>query len=383
MNQHASKFAEIGTWPGSFQVETAIVPAASIIAISGLSKSFGKAAAPVLDNISLSIAKGSIHGIIGRSGAGKSTLVRCLNGLVEPTAGQVVVAGREITQLRGRTLRIARHDIAMIFQHFSLLSSRTAAGNIALPMEIAGVAKDVIRKRVPELLELVGLTDKATAYPAELSGGQKQRIGIARALALEPAVLLSDEATSALDPETTEQILQLLKDINRRTGITIVLITHEMDVVRQIADHVTVLEAGKVAESGATFDVFAFPKSKIARSFLSSVVAHDLPREVTAQLRTVPGPDRDPVLRIIFTGAAAQQPIVALLVEKFGIRPNILHGRIDYIAGKPLGIMTLIAENGGDRMEALLRFLRIQNLQGEVIGYAERTAFTGIDSPAV
>ena len=236
-------------------------------------------------------------------------------------------------------------------------------------MELAGVPRETIRKRVTELLDLVGLNGKADAYPSELSGGQKQRVGIARALALEPSVLLSDEATSALDPETTEQILALLKDINRRLGLTIVLITHEMDVVRQIADHVTVLEGGRVVETGPTFDVFAFPKSAIARSFLSSIVAHDLPPEVAQRLLPDAVPGSSPVLRIIFSGEAAHSPVVGTLIQRFGINPNILHGRIDYIGGKPLGIMTLIAENGEPDLADVLAYLASLDLHGEVLGH--------------
>ena len=340
-----------------------------IIEVKSLTKTYDPKAGAVLDNVSLQISKGSVHGIIGRSGAGKSTLVRCLNGLVQPSSGEVFVAGRQINQLKGRQLRQSRRDISMIFQNFSLLSSRSAAANIALPMELAGVPRETIRKRVSELLDLVGLDGKADSYPSELSGGQKQRVGIARALALEPSVLLSDEATSALDPETTEQILALLKDINRRLGLSIVLITHEMDVVRQIADHVTVLEGGRVVETGSTFDVFAFPKSGIARSFLSSIVAHDLPPEVAHKLFPQAVPGSNPVLRIIFSGEAAHSPIVATLVQRFGINPNILHGRIDYIGGKPLGIMTLIAENGEPDLAEVLAYLTSLDLHGEVLGH--------------
>ena len=340
-----------------------------VIDVKSLTKTYDPKAGAVLDDVSLRVGKGAIHGIIGRSGAGKSTLVRCLNGLVQPTSGQVFVAGREVSKLEGRNLRQARRDISMIFQHFSLLSSRSAAANIALPMELAGVPHETIRKRVTELLDLVGLNGKADAYPSELSGGQKQRVGIARALALEPSVLLSDEATSALDPETTEQILALLKDINRRLGLTIVLITHEMDVVRQIADHVTVLEGGRVVETGPTFDVFAFPKSAIARSFLSSIVAHDLPPEVAQRLLPDAVPGSSPVLRIIFSGEAAHSPVVGTLIQRFGINPNILHGRIDYIGGKPLGIMTLIAENGEPDLADVLAYLASLDLHGEVLGH--------------
>lgn len=352
-------------------------PAPSIIDIRSLTKTYDKKAGPVIDNVSLQIAKGTIHGIIGRSGAGKSTLVRCLNGLVHPTGGQVVVSGREITTLRQGELRQVRREVSMIFQHFSLLSSRTAFGNIALPLELTGVDRSTIRTRVNDLLDLVGLKGKADAYPSELSGGQKQRVGIARALALEPSVLLSDEATSALDPETTEQILSLLKDINRRLGLTIVLITHEMDVVRQIADHVTVLDGGKVVENGATFDVFAFPQTPIARSFLASIVAHDLPPEVSQRVLPQPVVGSDPVLRIIFSGEAAHAPVVATLVQRFGINPNILHGRIDYIGGRPLGIITLVAEDGSADLADVRNYLSSLNLHGEVLGHVVRSASAG------
>lgn len=283
--------------------ETGPVP--PIIEICSLTKIYDETAGPVIDDVSLKITRGTIHGIIGRSGAGKSTLVRCLNGLVRPNSGEVFVSGREITTLRQDELRRVRREVSMIFQHFSLLSSRTAFGNIALPLELAGVDRSTIRTRVNDLLDLVGLKEKADAYPSELSGGQKQRVGIARALALEPSVLLSDEATSALDPETTEQILSLLKDINRRLGLTIVLITHEMDVVRQIADHVTVLDGGKVVESGgpSTSSPFRGPlspgrfgKYRCPRFAVGSIAA------------AASGTDcwSDPVLRIIFRRSRAR-----------------------------------------------------------------------------
>ena len=344
-------------------------PEPSIIDIRSLTKTYDEKAGPVIHNVSLQIQKGTIHGIIGRSGAGKSTLVRCLNGLVHPSDGKVFVSGREITTLKQKELRQVRREVSMIFQHFSLLSSRTAFGNIALPLELAGVDRRTIKSRVNDLLELVGLKEKANAYPSELSGGQKQRVGIARALALAPSVLLSDEATSALDPETTEQILSLLKDINRRLGLTIVLITHEMEVVREIADCVTVLDGGKIVESGPTFEVFAFPQSPTARSFLASIVAHDLPAEVSQRLLPEPVAGSNPVLRIIFSGEAAHAPVVATLVQRFGINPNILHGRIDYICGKPLGIMTLVAKGGQADLAAILSYLSSLNLHGEVIGH--------------
>lgn len=353
------------------------------IRIERLSKTFSKAAGPVLDDVSLTVRRGDIHGIIGRSGAGKSTLVRCVNLLERPSAGRVFVSGREITSLRGRELRKARRDIGMIFQHFNVLSSRTVAGNVALAFQIAGLPRADIARRIPPLLELVGLANKADAYPSELSGGQKQRVGIARALALEPSVLLCDEATSALDPETTEQILDLLRDINRKLGLTIVLITHEMHVLRDIATRVAVLDHGRLVEEGATFDVLAFPKSPVARSFLSGLVAHELPPPVADRLLPEPVADSDPVLRIVFTGAAAHDPIVAELVSRFQIEPNILHGRIDYVGDQPLGVLTLVARHAGARLPAVLSHLSSLGLHVEVIGHAVRPAISRRHGAAV
>ncbi len=342
------------------------------IRIERLSKTFDPAAGPVLDDISLVIGKGDIYGVIGRSGAGKSTLARCVNRLEQPSAGRVLVSGREITALTGTGLRTARRDIGMIFQHFNVLSSRTVTGNVALPLEVAGVSRVEIEQRVPPLLDLVGLAGKADAYPAELSGGQKQRVGIARALATNPSVLLCDEATSALDPETTDQILTLLKDINRRLGLTILLITHEMEVVRDIASHVAVLEHGRLIEEGSTFDVLAFPKSAVARSFLSGLVAHELPPPVERRLRATAGPDTDPVLRIVFSGDNAHQPVLADLIHRFPVEPNILHGRIDYVGERPLGVLTLTARNGEPYVSAIISHLATLGLFAEVIGHDPR-----------
>lgn len=351
----------------------ALVAPEPAIRIEGLTKTFPSAAAPVIDDVSLEIAPGEVYGVIGRSGAGKSTLVRCINRLERPSAGRIFVSGRELTRLEGRELRAERRRIGMIFQHFNLLSSRTVAGNVALALEGGRAPRAEIAARIAQLLELVGLVDKARAYPSELSGGQKQRVGIARALACNPMVLLCDEATSALDLETTQQILALLKDINRRLGLTVVLVSHEMEVVRDIASRIAVLERGRSVEEGATFDVLAFPKSAIARSFLSGLVAHELPPEVLATLVSEPTPETDPVVRIVFTGEAANEPVVADLVTRFGIHPNILHGRIDRVAGRPLGVLTLIAgDSGGRRLADAFAHLSHLGLHAEVIGHAFR-----------
>ena len=343
------------------------------ILVEGLSKRFAGSPVPVLEGVSLSIRKGEIFGIIGRSGAGKSTLVRCLNLLERPTTGRVVVSGREMTALDGRALRRARRDIGMIFQHFNLLTARTVAGNVAFALEVAGVPRAEIATRVPELLDLVGLKDKADSYPSELSGGQKQRVGIARALANRPSVLLCDEATSALDPETTEQILALLKDINRRLGLTIVLITHEMQVLRDIASHVAVLDHGRLVEQGETYDVLAFPQSAVARSFLSGIVAHDLPSAVAARIGPVAGPGTEPILKLVLTGAAADEPVLADLVTRFGVRPHVLHGRIDYVGDRPLGVLTVGLGADEARLGAVVGHLSSLGIHVDVIGHALRS----------
>jgi len=247
----------------------------AMVRFEGVEKTYpayrGKPGVRALQNIDFAIPRGSITGVIGRSGAGKSSLVRLINGLEKPTTGRVVVDGRNISSPSGSELRLAQRSIGMIFQHFNLLSSRTAAANIALPLEIAGWSKTDIAVRVAELLDLVDIADKHDRYPSELSGGQKQRIGIARALATRPSVLLSDEATSALDPQTTRAILDLLANINRELGVTIVLITHEMSVVRQLANEVVVIDAGDIVERGHVADIFTHPKQPITQTFLAEV----------------------------------------------------------------------------------------------------------------
>ena len=255
---------------------------ADVVRLVDLKRRFG--ATPALDGISLNVQKGEILGIIGRSGAGKSTLIRCLNGLERPDSGEVFIEGREISRLRERELQPLRRRIGMIFQHFNLLSAKTVEENVALPLKIEGRPKAERLKRAAELLDLVGLSEKAKSYPSSLSGGQKQRVGIARALAARPALLLSDEATSALDPETTRSILALLKDINRRLGLTILLITHEMEVIRSIADRVAVIDAGRIVEEGAVWSVFADPQSGITKSLLGAI-RPQLPPEIAAHLR--------------------------------------------------------------------------------------------------
>jgi D-methionine transport system ATP-binding protein len=322
-----------------------------------------------LDAVTLSISKGAIYGVIGRSGAGKSTLLRLINGLEKPSSGTVIVDGVEVSALPERDLRGLRRRAGMIFQNFNLLSSRTVFGNIALPLELAGAEKLQIEDRVSSLLDLVGLADKRNRYPAELSGGQKQRVGIARALATEPAVLLSDEATSALDPETTRSILNLLRHVNEVTQVTIVLITHEMNVIKSICDRVAVLEAGRVVEEGSVYDVFAHPKSPITKRFVAEVTGHDLPEALAKEISQSRTERTRAVLRISFTGKNAALPIVSRLSRSFDIDVTILSGQVDHIGNAPFGNLVVAIPSKEDVVGAVTALVRSYGLTAEVLGY--------------
>ncbi|MDA9439938.1 methionine ABC transporter ATP-binding protein [Bradyrhizobium sp. CCBAU 51745] len=331
----------------------------------------GKPGVVALQGIDFSIARGSVTGVIGRSGAGKSSLVRLINGLEKPSTGRVVVDNRDISALMGRELRLAQRSIGMIFQHFNLLSSRTAADNIALPLEIAGWSKADIRARVTELLALVGIADKHDRYPSELSGGQKQRVGIARALATRPSVLLSDEATSVLDPQTTRAILDLLANINRELGVTIVLITHEMSVVRQLARDVVVLDAGRVVESGHVADIFTHPKHPITQSFLAEVTGDSLP--VSLASRIVQEPGSHAVIRVQVRGAGAGDTLIARLARELGLDVSLLSARIDEIGGQHVGSLVLgipVSDSGGEGATTrTLAWLSQYQVSAERLGY--------------
>ena len=343
------------------------------IRFEGVSKSYaargGSGAVHALAEIDLSVPAGSILGVIGRSGAGKSTLIRLVNGLEKPSAGRVVVDGTEVSSLGEGGLRDLRRRVGMIFQHFNLLSSRTAFDNVALPLEIAGVPRREIEARVTPLLELVGLADKRDRYPAELSGGQKQRVGIARALATRPKVLLSDEATSALDPETTRSILELLSSINREFGLTILLITHEMSVIRAVAKEVAVIDGGRVVEHGDVFDVFTRPVHATTRSFLSSETGHALPPYLRERLRPEPFQGGSTALRILFRGVHATDPVLSQLTRELGLDVNILSGSVDEIAGRPFGTLVVSLDADAEALAGALSFLRSRELDVEVIGH--------------
>ena len=296
-----------------------------------------------LDGVSLEVAPGEIFGIVGRSGAGKSTLLRCVNLLERPDSGEVTVLGEAMTRLDEAALRAARRGIGMVFQHFNLLSSRTVAGNIAFPLEIAGVPRAEREARVAELLPLVGLEARRDAYPAQLSGGQKQRVGIARALASRPQVLLCDEATSALDPETTEEILALIRSVRDRLDLTVLLITHEMAVVKAICDRVAVMEAGRVIEQGRVFDVFTRPAHPTTRRFVAEVIGYVVPPGTVAQLPAPnPGEERR-LLQVLFAGPSSTRAVVSEASRRFGLDLNIVSGRIDAIGSEPYGLMAFAA----------------------------------------
>lgn len=316
-----------------------------------------------LKGIDLRVAPGEIFGVIGRSGAGKSSLVRTINLLNRPAAGSVRVDGRDLTALTDAELRAARQGIGMVFQHFNLLASRTVYDNVALPLELAGLRAADIKGRVEPLLDLVGLSALRDRYPAQISGGQKQRVGIARALANRPKVLLSDEATSALDPETTRSILALLQQINREFGLTIVLITHEMQVIKQLAQQVAVIDHGLIVEQGAVLDVFTRPRHETTRSLLDDIAPQALPESVLARIRTLMRGNSDSqtsqLLRLAFAGEdSADQPLLSQAIRRFGIDLSIVHGQVDEIQGRPFGSLAVLARGARDSLTAAVAFLR-------------------------
>jgi D-methionine transport system ATP-binding protein len=331
-----------------------------MLEIRGLRKVFPNGVV-ALDGVDLSVAKGEIFGVIGRSGTGKSTLIRCVNRLEEPTAGSIHVGGEDVTRMHGAQLRATRRRIGMIFQQFNLLSSRTAAENVALPLEIAGIGRAERRRRALELLELGGLSDRASAHPGQLSGGQKQRVGIARALASEPDVLLSDEATSALDAETTNSVLDLIREINAELGLTVLLITHELDVVRRVCDSVALLDAGRVVESGPLGDVVARPDSRLARGLLPALGRADL-ADGEAALDVVLL-DEEPVL----AGPAelAGGSLLSDAASSIGAGIRVESGSVERIGGRRVTRLLVVAEDRADAPR-LADELRVRGARAEV-----------------
>lgn len=316
-----------------------------MIEISNLCKTYGNGSDQVhaVDHVNLKIEKGEIFGIIGFSGAGKSSLIRCLNMLETPTSGSIKIDGTEITTLKGASLRQARKKIGMIFQHFNLLATATVYQNVAVALELNHIPKEQTKKKVAHLLKIVGLEDKADFYPSQLSGGQKQRVAIARALANDIELLLCDEATSALDPQTTEAILDLLLEINRTMQITIVLITHEMNVIRKICDHVAVIEKGKIIEQDTVLNIFTHPQHTTTKNFMNSVLEADIPPAVACCLGDHAA---GTIIRLTFIGSDANQPFLAQVSKEFDVTPNILSGNIIQVKRDMLGC--LVVELLGD-----------------------------------
>lgn len=320
-----------------------------MIQIKNLSKRFETADGTVtaLNNVSLNIEKGDIYGIIGMSGAGKSTLVRCINMLERPTEGQVLINDVDISKLSEKELRGTRRKVTMIFQSFNLLMQRNCISNICFPLELAGVKKADAIKKATELLEVVGLPDKANAYPSQLSGGQQQRIAIARALATNPEILLCDEATSALDPKTTHSILELIRDINSKLGITVIIITHQMSVVEEVCNKVAILDGGQVVEEGLVSDVFAHPKSNAAKHLVYPDGADEVKIETDKKL-----------LRVVFNGAdATDTPLIASMAVNKGILASILYASTRSIGDKAYGNMLLAIDGGEDKYQEAVKYL--------------------------
>lgn len=320
------------------------------------------------DDVSLEIGKGEIFGIIGFSGAGKSTLVRCINLLERPDRGKVLIDGKDITSLRGAELRRQRKKIGMIFQHFNLFASRTVLQNVIFPIRYSGKSRAELKAKAMELLELVGIADKAGAYPSELSGGQKQRAAIARALASDPEILLCDEATSALDPQTTESILRLLKSLNAKLGITIVMITHQMNVVKETCTRTAVMENGKVVEQGDVFEIFANPQKPVTRAFVDTTSTLSRINELLEQnsplVQLKPG---QKILRFKYLERSACEALVSTISRKFSIDLNIIFGSIEIIGDNPIGGLVVIADGSEDDIRAAVKYLCDINVGVEVI----------------
>ncbi|KYG33568.1 methionine ABC transporter ATP-binding protein [Alkalihalobacillus trypoxylicola] len=338
-----------------------------MITLSDIQKIFSTKDGSVhaVDKVNLQINEGEIFGIIGYSGAGKSTLIRMLNMLERPTHGEVVIAGKELSKLSKKELRKARQEIGMIFQHFNLLWSRTVFENIEFPLEIAGVPKEKRGERVRELISLVGLEGRDGSYPSQLSGGQKQRVGIARALANNPKVLLCDEATSALDPKTTDSILDLLVSINQKLGLTVILITHEMHVIRKICHQVAVMEQGKIVEQGPVLDVFRHPQQNMTKEFVKQIIEPEETKESLAQW--LQNSEEGKVVRLTFVGKDAERPLITELIRKFNIEVNILQGKISKTLESSYGTLFIHLRGEEPEIEKAVQFIRQEQVELEVI----------------
>lgn len=341
-----------------------------MIRLENVSKTFTDSNKEVhaVNNVSLTINDGDIFGIIGFSGAGKSTLVRCINLLERPTEGKVFVDDAEITALSGKELRKARKKIGMIFQHFNLMPSRTIFGNVAYPLRGSGLSKEEIKEKVHHLLELVGISEKENAFPSQLSGGQKQRVAIARALANDPNILLCDEATSALDPQTTKSILKLLQQLKQTLGITVVVITHEMAVVKEICNRVAVMDHGDVVEEGEVFHVFASPKEPLTRSFIKTTSnLQKIEELIAADSPVVATKKGELIVRLSYVEKNTSEPLISTVTQKFGIILNIVFADVEIVQNAPIGGTVAIVSGESSRIDEALQYLRDKNVGVEVI----------------
>lgn len=345
-----------------------------MISIKNLSKHYriNHQDVPALKNINLEVKPKEIFGIIGRSGAGKSTLIRCVNMLEQPSSGSVMIEGVCVTTMTAKQLREARRQMGMIFQHFNLLQSRNVFENISLPMELIGIPSAQIYERVSELLELTDLYEHAKQYPSQLSGGQKQRVAIARALATSPKVLLCDEATSSLDPRTTLSILELLRSINKELGITILLITHEMDVVKTICDTVAVIDKGEIIEQRDVIQLFTNPQTQVAIDLVKASSRMEIPRAIKDLLQTNASKGSGTILRIAYHGESASQPIISYLIQQFNVIINILQGYIETIKDEIVGVLIVEAIGDKDNIKKSIEFLERNELHVEILGYVKR-----------
>ncbi len=325
-----------------------------------------------LKAVNLSISQGHIHGVIGRSGAGKSTLLRCVNLLERPDSGFIAVAGENLLNLNPQALRESRRKMGMIFQHFNLLLTQRVSANIALPLRLAGASHLEQKKRVALLLDRVGLSDKADAYPAQLSGGQKQRVAIARALATKPSILLCDEMTSALDPESTRSILDLVKEIQAELSLTVLLITHEMDVIKRIADEVTVMDQSAVIEQGKTADVFATPKHRVTKQLLDSTEHMVLPMSLQGQLVDLPFQNAIVLWELSFSGETTARPVISASVKQFGMEVSILQANLSYLRDTLVGKMIIGCDATIDVQQQVEIFYEQSGIKVERLGYVKR-----------
>ncbi len=339
--------------------------------VEGISKSFERSALSekVLDNVTFEVAKGSIVGIIGKSGAGKSTLLRCLNGLEKPDSGKIYFEGKDITRLKGNEFRVIRQKIGVVFQSFNLLNSRTIYKNVALPLELLKMPEDVQKEKIEKTLKLVGLFEKKDSYPSQLSGGQCQRVAIARALVVDATLLLCDEFTSALDPHTTVEILELLQELNKTLGITIIFVTHDINVVKEIAQKVCVLDKGQIVEKGPVEKIFINTSHQITKELLSELLKDNLPDFIQHQLHPQGQENDDLVLKLIFNSQTSTRPIIAELIQLWKVPINIMSGNLDHIGRETFGHLVISLKHNLESSEKIIAFLKENHVDVHQLGY--------------